>query len=149
MKSATVTIIDLDSKSMERMRRWEKLDRGVVKCTLEAEEGVEEAEKKVCAEGCAPRNTFCEFCGFALRPPRVMDWSWRWKCRGAGVVVREGKEEPKVNPPRRSVAFTPAWTREPVITLSKHRFKLYLVSAAGAFMYLGTVNGSSWLPGTL
>jgi hypothetical protein len=38
---------------------------------------------------------------------------------GAGVVVREGKGEPKVSPPRRSVAVAPAWTREPVITLSK------------------------------
>jgi len=50
VKSATVTIIDLDSKSLGRMRKWESLDRNVVKCTLEAEEGVEEAEKRVCAE---------------------------------------------------------------------------------------------------
>lgn len=50
VKSATVTIIDLDSKSLGRMKKWEKLDRDVVKCTLEAEEGVEEAEKRACAE---------------------------------------------------------------------------------------------------
>ena len=29
---------------------------------------------------------------------------------GAGVVVREGGEEPKVSPPRRTVAVAPAWT---------------------------------------
>jgi len=50
VKSATATIIDLDSKSFGRMGKWEKLDRDVVKCTLEAEEGVEEAEKRVCVE---------------------------------------------------------------------------------------------------
>ena len=50
VKSATVTIIDLDSKSLGRMKKWEKLDRDVVKCTLEAEEGVEEADKRVCVE---------------------------------------------------------------------------------------------------
>ncbi|KAF9644104.1 hypothetical protein BDM02DRAFT_3157274 [Thelephora ganbajun] len=32
VKSATVTIIDLDSKSLGRMRKWENLDRDVVKC---------------------------------------------------------------------------------------------------------------------
>jgi len=36
---------------------------------------------------------------------------------GAGVVVREGKGELKLSPPRRSVAVAPAWTLEPVITL--------------------------------
>ena len=54
VKSAAVTIIDLDSKSLARMGRWEELDRDVVKCTLEAEEGVEEAEKRVCVEDSAP-----------------------------------------------------------------------------------------------
>ena len=50
MKSATVTVIDLDLKSLRRIKKWEKLDREVVKCTLEAEEGIEEAEKRVCIE---------------------------------------------------------------------------------------------------
>jgi inositol-pentakisphosphate 2-kinase len=50
VRSAAVTIIDLDSKSLGRMGKWESLDRDVVKCTLEAEEGVEEAEKRVCVE---------------------------------------------------------------------------------------------------
>lgn len=50
VKNATVTVIDLDSKSLGRMRRWEELDRDVVRCTLEAEESVDEAEKRVCAE---------------------------------------------------------------------------------------------------
>ena len=50
VKSAAVTIIDLDSKSLGRMRKWEELDRDVVRCTLEAEEGVEEVEKRVCVE---------------------------------------------------------------------------------------------------
>jgi inositol-pentakisphosphate 2-kinase len=50
VKSATVTIIDLDSKSLKRIGKWEKLDRDVLKYTLEAEEGVEDAEKKVCVE---------------------------------------------------------------------------------------------------
>jgi inositol-pentakisphosphate 2-kinase len=50
VRSATVTIIDLDSKSLGRMRKWEELDRDVIKCTLEAEEGVEEGEKRVCVE---------------------------------------------------------------------------------------------------
>jgi len=54
VKSATATIIDLDSKSLGRMGKWEELDRGVVKCTLEAEESVEEAEKRVCVEDLAP-----------------------------------------------------------------------------------------------
>jgi len=54
VKSATATIIDLDSKSFERMGKWEKLDRDVVKCTLEAEEGVEETEWRVCVEDPAP-----------------------------------------------------------------------------------------------
>lgn len=53
VKSATVTIIDLDSKSIGRMKKWEELDRDVVKCTLEAEEGVEEAEKRTCLEDTA------------------------------------------------------------------------------------------------
>jgi len=50
VKSATATIIDLDSKSFGRMGKWEKLDRDVVKCTLEAEEGIEEAEKRICVD---------------------------------------------------------------------------------------------------
>ena len=50
VKSATVTIIDLDSKNLGRMGKWEELDRDVVKCTLDAEEGVEEGEKRVCVE---------------------------------------------------------------------------------------------------
>lgn len=50
VKSAAVTVIDLDPKSLGRMRKWEELDRDVVKYTLEAEEGVEEAEKRVCVE---------------------------------------------------------------------------------------------------
>ena len=53
VKSATVTIIDLDSKGLERMGRWEDLDRGVVKSTLEAEEGVEEAERRMCVKNSA------------------------------------------------------------------------------------------------
>ena len=53
VKSATATIIDLDSKSLGRMGKWESLDREVVKCTLEAEEGIEEAEKRVCVEDSA------------------------------------------------------------------------------------------------
>ena len=53
VKSGTVTIIDLDSKSLGRMKRWEGLDRDVVKCTLEVEEGVEEAEKRVCVKDSA------------------------------------------------------------------------------------------------
>ena len=52
--SATATIIDLDSKSLGRMGKWEKLDRDVVQCTLEAEERVEETEKRVCVEDSAP-----------------------------------------------------------------------------------------------
>ena len=50
VKSATATIIDLDPKSLGRMTKWEKLDRDVVRCTLEAEEGVEEAGKRICVE---------------------------------------------------------------------------------------------------
>jgi inositol-pentakisphosphate 2-kinase len=53
VESATVTVIDLDSKSLGRMKKWEKLDRDVIKCTLEAEEGVEEADKRVCVENSA------------------------------------------------------------------------------------------------
>jgi len=53
VKSATVTVIDLDSKGLGRMKKWEKLDRDVVKCTLEAEAGVEEAGKRVCVEDTA------------------------------------------------------------------------------------------------
>ena len=45
---------------------------------------------------------------------------------GAGVVVREGSGEPKVSPPRRSVAVAPAWTREPSIILSNEKFKTLL-----------------------
>jgi len=43
---------------------------------------------------------------------------------GAGVVVRDGKGE--LNPPRRSVAVAPAWTREPNIILSKQESIRYL-----------------------
>jgi inositol-pentakisphosphate 2-kinase len=50
VKNAKVTIIDLDLKDMGRMGKWEGLDRDVVKCALEAEEGVGEAERRVCAE---------------------------------------------------------------------------------------------------
>ena len=53
VKSAAVTIIDLDSKSLTRMKRWEELDRDVVKCTIEAEAGVDEAERRVCVEDSA------------------------------------------------------------------------------------------------
>ena len=48
MKSATVTVIDLDSKGLGRMKKWEKLDRDVVKSTLETE-----ASKRVCVEDSA------------------------------------------------------------------------------------------------
>ena len=40
MKSAAVTTIDLDSKDLGRMGKWEALDRNLVRCTLEAEEGL-------------------------------------------------------------------------------------------------------------
>jgi len=53
VKSAAVTIIDLDSKDLGRMGKWEELDRSVVKCTLEAEEVIEEGEKRVCVEDSA------------------------------------------------------------------------------------------------
>ena len=56
VKSASVTIIDLDSKSLKRMAKWEQLDRDVVRCTLEAEEGVEETEKRVCVEDSGPSS---------------------------------------------------------------------------------------------
>lgn len=62
---------------------------------------------------------------------------------GAGVVVREGKGEPKVSPPRRSVAVAPAWTREPIITLSNGKGQAYLDSRADGFTYLETAIGSS------
>ena len=62
---------------------------------------------------------------------------------GAGVVVREGKGEPKVSPPRRSVAVAPAWTREPIITLSNGKGQTYLDSRASGFAYLETAIGSS------
>jgi hypothetical protein len=45
---------------------------------------------------------------------------------GAGVVVREGKGELKLRPPRRSVAVAPAWTREPVITLPKEKPQVFI-----------------------
>jgi len=51
VKSATVSIIDLDAKSIGRMSRWEKLDRDVVRCTLEAEGGFSETEGRVCVDG--------------------------------------------------------------------------------------------------
>ena len=54
VKSATVTVIDLDSKGIGRMKKWENLDRDVIKCTLEAERGIEEAEKRVCVDDSAP-----------------------------------------------------------------------------------------------
>ena len=50
MKNATVSIIDLDAKSIERMSRWERLDRDVIKCALEAEEGLSEIERRVCVD---------------------------------------------------------------------------------------------------
>ena len=53
MKSVAATIIDLDSKDLGRMGRWEALDRNVVRCTLEAEEGVKEGEKRVCMDDSA------------------------------------------------------------------------------------------------
>ena len=53
VKTATVTVIDLDSKGIGRMRKWENLDRDVIKCTLEAEEGVEEGDKRVCVDDSA------------------------------------------------------------------------------------------------
>ena len=62
---------------------------------------------------------------------------------GAGVVVREGRGDPKVSPPRRSVAVAPAWTREPVITLSEEKLRRYLCSAADSLTYLETAIGSS------
>ena len=54
VKSAAVTIIDLDSKSLGRIGKWEELDRNVVKSTLDAEEGVGEAERRVCVDDYAP-----------------------------------------------------------------------------------------------
>ena len=54
VKSAAVTIIDLDSKDLGRMGKWEELDRKVVKCTLEAEEGAEDGERRVCVDDSAP-----------------------------------------------------------------------------------------------
>jgi len=50
VKSATVSIIDLDAKGIERMGRWERLDRDVVKCTLENEGGLGETERRVCID---------------------------------------------------------------------------------------------------
>ena len=50
VKNARVTVIDLDSKSLKRMERWEKLDRDVIKCTLDAEKDLQESEKRVCVE---------------------------------------------------------------------------------------------------
>ena len=49
-KSATVSVIDLDAKGAERMGRWERLDRDVVKCTLENEGGLCETERRVCID---------------------------------------------------------------------------------------------------
>jgi len=62
---------------------------------------------------------------------------------GAGVAVREGKGEPKVSPPRRSVAVAPAWTREPVITLCKGESVCYLDPMTKGLTYLETAMGSS------
>ena len=53
VKSAAVTIIDLDSKDLGRMGKWEALDRNVVRCTLDAEEGAEDGEKRVCVDDSA------------------------------------------------------------------------------------------------
>ena len=53
VKSVAATIIDLDSKDLGRMGKWEALDRNVVRCTLEAEEGVKEGEKRVCMDDSA------------------------------------------------------------------------------------------------
>ena len=50
VKSATVSIIDLDAKGVERMGRWERLDRDVVRCTLEAEGVLNVAERRVCID---------------------------------------------------------------------------------------------------
>ena len=50
VKSATVSIIDLDSKGIGRMSRWERLDRDVVRCTLGAEGVLSEAERRVCVD---------------------------------------------------------------------------------------------------
>ena len=49
-KSATVSIIDLDAKGVGRMGRWERLDRDVVRCTLEAGGALGDAERRVCAD---------------------------------------------------------------------------------------------------
>jgi inositol-pentakisphosphate 2-kinase len=54
VKTATVTVIDLDLKGIGRMKKWENLDRDVIKCTLEAEKGIEEADKRVCVDDSAP-----------------------------------------------------------------------------------------------
>ena len=62
---------------------------------------------------------------------------------GAGVAVREGRGEPKVSPPRRSVAVAPAWTREPSIILSKRKSRYYLAPAVNDVTYLETAIGSS------
>jgi len=50
VKSATVSIIDLDAKGVGRMGRWERLDRDVVRCTLEAERTLSEAERRACVD---------------------------------------------------------------------------------------------------
>lgn len=50
VKSATVSIIDLDAKDIGRMSRWERLDRDVVRYTLEAERGFNETERRVCVD---------------------------------------------------------------------------------------------------
>ena len=49
-KNAMVSIIDLDAKSIRRVGRWERLDRDVVKCALEAERGLSETERRVCID---------------------------------------------------------------------------------------------------
>jgi len=49
-KSAMVSIIDLDAKAVGRMSRWERLDRDVVRCALEAEGVLSETEKRVCVD---------------------------------------------------------------------------------------------------
>jgi len=50
IKSGTVSIIDLDAKAVGRMTRWERLDRDVVRCTLEAEGALSETDRRVCVD---------------------------------------------------------------------------------------------------
>ena len=50
VRSATVSIIDLDSKGIGRMSRWERLDRDVFRCALEGEGVLSEAERRICID---------------------------------------------------------------------------------------------------